>query len=283
MDKIVAVVDSNIITLSTIKRVQKSLNARVNISPQIYESANYDAKDLVNILVRTYLIRSKLSEMGYIVSDDQVEAQIKSTEQRLGLGRDKLLEFLRSNGTSFDEYFELIRESIEFSIFYQRVISPLISITEQEVKNTFYRQTLSKKTLSFKYNLIDYSLGKDRFRGNMLKDFIPTLQKLREVKRLDSNFKGLDVNDIGDITEEGLAKNLKSLLQKTDEGSFAGPILIDGYYHAFFIRTKDLTESELYQKARDKIREQIFMKVSKEMISVWHQREENKHYVKYFL
>ena len=81
--------------------------------------------------INRFLIRAKLEELGYVVDDDQVEGQIKSTEDRLRLNRAALLSFLQSNGLTFDEYFEVIRESIEFNIFFSRVIQPLITVTDQ--------------------------------------------------------------------------------------------------------------------------------------------------------
>ncbi len=265
-------------------RAQQSIQARKNIAPQIYAASSFSNSDLAHLMVRTQLIRSKLSELGYIVGDDQVEAQVKSTEQRLGLGREKLLQFLRQNNTTFDEYFELIRESIEYSIFFQRVITPLISITEQEVKNTFYRENLSaNKTLSFRYGLVDFSLDKDRFKGDMLDRFTTALKKFQNEGELPSEYRGTDNTEIGDITEEGLSKEVKDLLKNTDEGSFSKPTLIGPSYHVFFVKKKDLVESEIFQRSKDQIRERIFLRLAKDMIDVWHQREENKHYVKYFL
>ena len=53
------------------------------------------------------------------------------------------MNFLKSNDLTFNEYFEVIRETIEFNIFNGRVIQPLITITDQEVKNLFYKQNKS--------------------------------------------------------------------------------------------------------------------------------------------
>ena len=45
-------------------------------------------------MIQRKLVRDKLSEMGYVINDDQVESQIKNTERRLGLTRSNLLDFL---------------------------------------------------------------------------------------------------------------------------------------------------------------------------------------------
>jgi peptidyl-prolyl cis-trans isomerase SurA len=135
IDKISAIVDENVVTLSQIQRMSKSLQIKKNIAPMIYDKSNYTNEEFINITVNKLLIRSKLSEMGMSVGDDQVESQVKSNEKRLNVDREQLKVFLKTQNTTYDEYFETLREAMEYSYFVGRVISPLISISEQELKN----------------------------------------------------------------------------------------------------------------------------------------------------
>lgn len=279
IDKIVAVIDNNIITLSFLERVELGLQARKNLAPQIYSEEKLSKEKLIRLMVRSHLIKSRLGEMGYVVSDDQVEQQIKSTEDRLGLNRQKLLTFLNSNNITFDEYFELIRESIEYSLFYQRIITPLITITEQEIKNTFYRNNAQNKTFSFKYGLIDYSFNSKEYSESKIREATEFLRK--NEGKLSDKFKDVEAQELGDLTEEGVTKELKTLLKITDEGSYTSPLLMGGVYHVFFVKQKDLVESEIYLKSKNLIRDSLFEKQSKEIIEVWHKREENRRFVKY--
>ncbi len=280
LDKIIAVVDSNLVTLSYLERIESGLTARKNLAPQIFEEDKYSREQLIKKIVRTYLIKSKLSEMNYTVSDDQVEQQIKSTEDRLGLSRQKLLSFLSSNNITFDEYFELIRESIEYSIFYQRIVTALVSITEQEIKNTFFRANAKNKTFSFKYGLIDYIFNPKIFSEAQALSAIDVLKK--NDGKLDQRYSDVEALELGDITEEGITKELKESLKNSDEGSYTRPIHMNGAIHVFFVKQKDLVESEVYLKAKNNIREMLFNKQAADIINAWHTREENRHYVKYF-
>ena len=283
LDKVVAVIDDEIITLSQVERIKNNINGRKEISPQIYNKSNYDINELVKIIIHSRLIREKLSTLGYIISDDQVESQIKNTEKRLGLTRDNLLTFLRSNKTTFEEYFELTREAIEFNIFASRVIQPLISITEQEIKNEFYKKNSSNASLSFKYTLVDFSLAKSKMKKNMLKNFKKVLGNFQNSGNIPSNYSSVETNILGDISEDGLTNKLNKLLKKTNEGSFSKPILISDSYHVFFVKKKDLVESSLFVKQKESIKRSLYEKVSNQITSLWFQRESNKHYIKYFL
>jgi len=283
LDKIVAVVNDNTITLSQINRVKTNLAARQNISPQIFNRSNYSQKELIEIEVQISLVRAKLTEMGYVISDDQVEAQVKSTEQRLGLNREALLKFLNSNNFSFDEYFELIRSSIEYNLFLSRVIQPLISITEQDVKNAYYKKYSNQKSLSFKYELIDFSLEKSRFRKGMLKDFKSVLTEYQQNGILPQAFSELSTNVLSDIREGGLTQNLKKALSSAQEGGFTTPVLLGSNYHVFYIKKKDLVESEDFIQKRNQIKGQIFQDSIISMSKNWLESESQKNYIKYFL
>ncbi|MCO4793092.1 MAG: SurA N-terminal domain-containing protein [Bacteriovoracaceae bacterium] len=283
LDKIVAVFNDKVITHSQVKRVKRNLAARRNISPAIYNKKNFKDSEVAKLITNRLMIRAKLSELGYIIEDDQVESQIKSTEKRLRLNRSALLQFLSSNNMTFDEYFEIIRETIEYNIFSSRVIQPLISITEQEIKNRFYRKNINNKTLNFKYNLVDFTFPRKKMSKRMKAQFSDMLKKFQTTGILPSKFQSLETNVLGDITEDGLTRDLKRLLKKTDEGSFSRVILIGSHYHVFFIKKKDLVASEIFKRAKPRIKQKIFEENASKITSLWFKREQNKHYLKYFL
>ncbi|MBL6991984.1 MAG: peptidyl-prolyl cis-trans isomerase [Bacteriovoracaceae bacterium] len=283
LDKIVAIVDDNIFTLSQIKRVQTNLIARNNISPIIYAKTDYTEDQIAEIMIRKIIIRHKLSEQGILIGDDQVKMQIKQTKTNLNITHDALMDFLQMNNITYEEYFELSRESIEFSYFNHRVISPLITISEQDIKNAFYKENESNNTLAFKYTLVDFSLDKDQFKPGMVKEFKKILKEFQVTGNLPERFKDVATNVLGDIAEDGLFEDLRVALKKTDEGSFTDPILLAGQYHVFFVKKKDLVESDLYLDVKPKIKNQLYKEVTKQITDLWFQREKNKHYIKKFI
>jgi peptidyl-prolyl cis-trans isomerase SurA len=283
LDKIVAVFNERAISLSQIKRVRENLTARRNISPQIFTKDKYSLKELVQLELNRSLVREKLTEMGYVVSDDQVEAQIKNTEDRLGLSRSALLDFLKNNNFTFDEYFELIRGSIEYNLFISRVIQPLVSITEQDIKNAYYQKYSNQKRMSFNYNLVDFSLPKSKFKKGMLKSFNKVMTEFQKTGNLPSNFADVSSNALGAVSEDGLTKKMNKLLNKTAEESFSKPILLGGDYHVFYVKKKDLVESDHYLTQKNQIQARIFQNSVGSISKSWFVSESDKHYIKVFL
>ena len=253
LDKILAVTNDKIFTLSMASRIQESISARRNISPMIYTKSKYSKKEVIDLLMKQIMIRKKLQEMGYSIGDGQVETQIKNTEMKLGLSRKDLLNFLSSKGIAFDEYFELTREAIEYNVFNSRVIRPLISITEQEIKKKFYEENKSNKTIAFRYDLIDFSIDKKSISKRQLKSLPNELIKIKKGQPIPSHLENLQTNNLGNTTEDDLTNELKNILKKTQENMFSKPILLYDSYHVFFIKKKDLVESSDYLQAKRRI------------------------------
>jgi peptidyl-prolyl cis-trans isomerase SurA len=283
LDKVSAVIDDNTVTLSMVKRIKNSLAARKNISPFIYKKASYTDKELNELIVRRYIIRSKLQELGYGVTDEQVESEVKNRETKLGLSRDQLITFLKNNGTNYEEFFEITREAIEFNRFNSVVILPLISVSEQEIKNQFFQDNVNNKTVSFKYNLVDFSIDPSLVPKKEWKQFREKMIKFQKTGNLPSKYSSIETNTLGDISEEGLTKDLKSLIHKAEEGSFTNPIVMFGKVHIFFIKSRNVVESETYIKSKPMLRARLYEKKANEVTSVWFEREEANHYIKKFL
>lgn len=280
LDKISAIVDDNIITLSQITRTQNNLAIKKNVAPMIYDKSSYSTEEMVKIAINKYLIRAKLTDIGYTITDDQVEGQIKTNQERLGVDRKALMGFLKQQGSSFDEYFEALREAIEYSYFVNRVISPMISISEQDVKNTYYKNNKNDSRMNFKYALIDYAISKDVIAKPAKGQMEDIVKQYRINGILPDDFSTLTVSNLDDIVEEGITSDLKNLLKETDEGALTSPILINGQHHVFFLVKKDLVETEAFASQKEKIKDQLFEAAVKTETVIWFEREKNKHYIK---
>lgn len=275
-----AVIDENIITLSQIKRIQGNLAPRKNIAPPIYTKDQMSADEIVKIIIRKFLIRDKIAEQGFVISDAQVEQQIAATEKRLGLNREALMNFLESANLTFNEYFELMRETIEFNIFNGRVVVPLITITDQEIKNIFYKQNESNNTFTFKYLLTDFYI--ENATPSQVSNFQKMLEKYQVNGVLPADFSSMQTNVLGNVTEDGLTPELINSLKKTNEGKFTTPIKINDAYHVFFVKKKDLVESEVFNQAKERIRMGLYEQKAQGTIDLWVKREASRHYLKYF-
>lgn len=283
LDKMVAVIDDEIITQSMVQRIKANLKIRKNIAPFIYTHKSPTTKQITSIRINSKIIRDKIAEFGYAINDQQVESNINQRIKSLGFTKNSLIQFLKQNNMNFSEYFELTREAIEFSVFSDKVIKPMINITEQQVKNKYFQQNVKSKTIAFTYDLVDFYLPKKKVNNAMRKKFTKVLETFQSTGNLPKRFANVETNNLGQVEEDGLTPELKELLKRTDEGSFSKPVLLGDNYHVFFIRKKDLKKADNYLRAKEKIKFDLIQEATQKMITDWLERQQNKHYIKYFI
>ena len=279
LDKLVAVVNTRIVSLSEIKRMEDTLPARKEVSPMVYNEDKYNQKQLLDIIIKSFIIRDKINAQGYVINDDAVESRIKMTEERLNLKRADLLNFLKMKNLTYEEYFEIIRETMEYNVFASKIIAPLISVTEQEIKNEYYRRNSSNYALSFKYNLVDFYIKETSLIDKNENKFLAVLKDYQLTGKLPEEYRDLETNNLENLNEDGLSKELGTILKTTAEGSFSKASTIGGYMHVFYVQKKDLVESQEFAKFKEKIQDDIFMSKGKSVTNNWFDREYSNYYI----
>lgn len=282
LDKISAVVNDEVVTLSMINRINESMPARKAISPFIYTKDSYQTNEVVDLVIRKFIIRSKLKEMGISIDDSQVESEIKDREHKLGLTRTQLLAFLERSKTNFEEFFEITREAIEFNVFNSRIIIPLISVSEQEIKNQFFKENINNKTISYKYTLVNFTIDTAKVPKSEYQEFKKTMTDFQKGAPLPKKYSAIEATTLGDITEEGLSKEILTVLKKTSEGEFTDPINFNGNINIFFVKNRDVVESELFATSKNRIHAKLFEQKAIEVTNVWFDRESSNYYVNKF-
>lgn len=283
LDKIVAVINTRIISLSEINRIEATLEARKEVSAMVYSEKNYTQKELLQIVIKSFIIRDKINAQGYVINDDAVESRIKMTEDRLGLKRADLLNFLKGKGLTYEEYFEIIRETMEYNIFAQRIIAPLISVTEQEIKNEYYRRNSKNNALAFKYSLVDFYIPEEKLIDKNENKFLSVLKDYQLTGKLPEEYRDLESNNLDNLNEDTLSRELANVLKTASEGSFSKAISLNKHLHVFYVQKKDLVESQDYLKFKDQIQNDIFMSKGKSVTSNWFDREFSNYYIKNLL
>jgi len=279
LDKVAGVINDKTYTLSEVKRVNKTVAIRKEIAPFIFRKDNFSELEILNLLQNSFVIKDKLSELGFVISDDAVESRIKATEANLKLNRAELLNFLDTKGISFNEYFELIRSAMEFNVFQRRIIAPLITITDQELKSFYYKLNTSNKALSFQYKVVDYVLPVDKVLKEdrkRLKDIFNTYRSTGNIPKIYSEFA---TNDLGDVSDEDLPKDLSSILRKTNEKSFSNLYIKGNQIHLFYVIKKELSASSDFLAKRNFLYQKIFQERSNKITANWLSRETLNYYV----
>lgn len=279
IDKIAGVINDKVFTLSEVKRIINTVGIRKEIAPFIYSEPKYTNKEMLRVLQNSFIVKDKLEELGYVVSDDSVQDRIRQTEKGLGLNRAELLRFLNSKGITFNEYFEILRSAMEYNIFNRNIIAPLVTITDQEMKNFYYKNFSSAKASAFKYNVIDFNIPANKVSKEDRARFKEILEKYRKTGTIPQIYSSLSTDELGKISGEDVPKNLREILRDTEEGGFSNVFIDDGILHVFFIESREIADSQDFLVKKRDIYNTIFLERSQKLSESWFSRESLNYYI----
>ncbi len=277
IDKIVATINDHPIMLSEVIRLKKTISARKTIAPDVYSNIDKSIKSITKHIIQQKIIYHKLEEIGYVVNDNQVENHIKQLEKRLSLSRKELIKFLKQKNMYFYEYFETIREAIQFKLLTSKIISPYVSISDQDVKNIFYQK--KSNITSTKYDIIDYSIDKKKINYS---SFLKAIKSYRRNGILTKKYSSLKETDINDISLESMNKKIKNIIKITGKNEFSKVVYLNGKHHIFYVKNKKITASEEFLSNKDKIKLKLYISSMKKAFKGWIKKEKLKHHIKFF-
>lgn len=137
LDRLVAHIDGKPVLMSEVlHKVDKGPLVAVSEFPATANSKDFDKalQDSLNI----ELIQSHSKELGISVSDDDLEKEMTRFLAERNVTRERLLETLKSEGQSYEDYRRDFRLQMVLRQFQGRVILPLIKITEKDLETYYY-------------------------------------------------------------------------------------------------------------------------------------------------
>ncbi|MBW2649161.1 MAG: peptidylprolyl isomerase [Deltaproteobacteria bacterium] len=135
-DRIVAIVNDEVITLSELNSILQPFMKRIEEIPQgaqreeIVEKARAAAMDK---LVNNMLLEQKAAKLKIIVTDEDVDKTLETMLEGKNISVDKFGEALSKQGTTLDEYRDEIRKDIIRSRLIEAEIRSRITINEKEI------------------------------------------------------------------------------------------------------------------------------------------------------
>lgn len=281
VDKVVAVINDEIVTLSEINRIKANYPGRTQIASLIYDEKKPTDHNILEALIKVYIIQEKLSELGINIDDESVESRIRQIEKAQGVSRDFLVQYLSSQNISFKEYFQLIKQMMEFSYFNNKIISPLVSVSDQEIVNYFQDKIKGTQT-TVQYNVVNFSFKKDLLSIYNDDDVISILKKYQRTGNVPADFQGMDVAPI-QFTSNQLEPKVANILKDTKTQDFSKIVVIEDRVNVFYIESRNVVNNIQFEKNKELLKQELMIQKSKETIAKWIDSEKNRFYIKYYL
>ncbi len=277
LDKVAAVFDKEVITLSQLERAKKNYAARRLFAPQKYQKENPSTQDLADYFLQTLLIRDKLSSLNRSIDDISVQKEIKNRIQQTNMTRSDLKNFLQQNNLTSSEFSAIFKENMEFSLFNALIILPLINISEKEIRQEFLKAEEKGLTKTYAFDVIDYNFPK-KLNTDQKKKMSQAVKASHNSQQVVEGWAELGKVELKQVEEESLNPDLAEVLRKTPLNSFSKPLVLGETTHIFYLKKRKLLKSQSYTKAKNSIQASIYEKRFKKVSEEWYAAENSKHF-----
>lgn len=141
VDRIVAVVNDDIITLhdleAEMRSVLKSLKARGLPAEAERQATAGLRREVLDNLIHARLTEQEIKRQSISVSDAEVERQILQLRENRGLSEEELKLRLQEEGLSWEEYRRQVKQQIERSRLLTREVRSKVVITRKEIEEYY--------------------------------------------------------------------------------------------------------------------------------------------------
>lgn len=258
VDRIVAVVDGNPLLASKVQdKVTKGPLVVVSEFPAEESSPPYERalQDAINF----ELVLTKAKDLEIDVRDDEVDQEIKSFLESRSVSNDELLEHLKGQGTTMEQYRDDFRDQMILRRFQGRVIAPLVKVTDKDVETYYLKKsgaTSDLVELVLRQILISVSAtssddvieAKRRLSQEVHQKLVDGMGFAEAVKVYSDEATARENGGlVGPVKSKDLSPAIRSEVEVLEIGKFTLPVRTSLGFHIFFLEEKRFAGSQEFQ------------------------------------
>lgn len=281
IDRIVAIVNDEIITLSDFEDFKK------NVGPGVPE------RRLVDLLIEDRLTKQITKKLNLTPTAEEVTKRINTILSQEGLTQKDLKEFLKQRGISYAQYRKNIEQSIEQERLLEREIRSAISIKEEDIR-AYYYQEIKRKGGEKSYHIRQLFLptGTPTEIKEEREKKLALAKKIFEEHQQGIPFEKLvqkysedetekeSLGDLGFVSERDLIPELQTAVKRLRLNELSRPIETAVGIHLIELLKVQKEEEESYQDAKDSIYRALYEKEFKRILKNWVRSKKEGAYIK---
>ena len=282
VEKIIAVVNDEIITLSDLTKYKSRLGKGVLFDDlltqgQDLKSIAGDQKKLINLLVDEKILDSEIKKQGLAITIERVEKEIRNISKTNNMSRAQLKDVLKGQGVDFSEYQNVIKSRLERQGLIEKNVTSKIQISDEEVVSyrgegaAGFSGQLNEYTLS--HILIKIPKGGEARAKKHAQEILEKLrggasfQKTAEDSSEDPNFSkgGL----LGAFKDDELMKEFEKPVKTLAVGQYSDLVKTKLGFHILMLNDKKVIQNPVAAKEREKIRGLLTQRAFQKQFRIW--------------
>ena len=305
IDRVVAVVNNDVITLSELDRTGREFFARVKDKApeaEMDRALEKAREEVLSSLIDKTIVRQQAEHLSITVTEEEIDTAVDQVMARNNATIEDFRRELASMNIPEQEYRDNIRDQILQSKLINYEVRSRIVIIEDDIKEYYQKEYTQEKGESG-YHILQMGFTW-RNTVTLEEAGFDTKEEAREKaeeirkKVLDGeSFKGLaqsysnlpsaaDGGDIGLFTKEEMSEDMKDVILKMQPGEISA-IIETGRAFQFFkllsVRDGDIVVKAPYESVREEIRDILYRQEMEEQYKNWVKSLREDSYIKILL
>lgn len=272
VDRIVAVVNDDIITLSQLHKAVQPYLKQVAVS-QRSESAKEQMveaieKEMLNTLIDRTLTRQEAARQKISVSDAEVQSAIDNFKRQNGLDQEAFEKGLEAEGISLEEYRDRVREDLMQSLLVNRVIRSRIIVTQTEIE-AYYHTHPEKFKGEEKYHLRNILAASESDAEQVLTRLDQGLSFPEAARQFSKAPNAGDGGDLGMFDIDTFNDAVRAAVKPLKPGEYSRVISTNQGFQIIFVEEILDSGGKTLEQARDEIQDILYREQAEEKFARW--------------
>ncbi len=233
LDRIAAIVDEDVILQSELERAIQNVTAQYADQPGQLPPRNVLERQVLERLVLMKIQTARAADSGIRVSDEELNAAVAAVAQQNRMSIDDLREALASDGMSFTDFRNSVRDEITVQRLRQSFGQSRVQVSEAEVDAALATQTAGGTRYHLAHILValpdgataeQISTGQQKVEGVQALIDRGEMDFAAAAVRYSDSPNALEGGDLGWRSLDEIPTAFSELLKSMSPGQVAGPL-----------------------------------------------------------
>ena len=286
IDRIVAIVDNDIVTLVQLRKETAPYQSKMEASGYSDEKKKKMLQDLdknvLKALIDQSLTQQEARKYNITVSNTEINNAVENVKKSKSLTDKEFESVLENEGLTLEGYRENIKKQILQSRLINHAVKSKVVIMESDIQKEYEANT-EKYSGKKKYHLRNILMTDE----NEIKAVKKELDNGKEFTGLAKKFSiasnASDGGDLGIFDISNFSQNIKESLSKLKIGQYSNVISTAQGFQIFYIDDIVLEGAKTLAQAHDEIHEKLYREQVEKKFETWLESLKKKAHIKIML
>jgi peptidyl-prolyl cis-trans isomerase SurA len=293
VDRIVAIVNSEIILLSDFLNLQKTLKTPDFIDEALLgknsvETVRNNRQLQMEYLIAEKVMASEIKRLNLSVTPQKIDEEVRHLAQRNNIQPEDVYRAVNERGLTTSEYRDFLKNKIERQSLIENEIISRLRISDDDAYSEFIKTNPGAKTSVDEYSLAHIlfnprkgGAAAARERAKKALQRIRTGEAFEKVAEQTSEDPQFSTGGfLGTFKSGDFVKEIESAVSGLNPGDVSDVVQTRQGFHLVKLINKKTTVDPRFEKSKDKIKSDLMDRALFRQLAIWLQNKRDEAFVK---